>query len=110
MLRETASNFFDSEQEEDRQLRTDADHGNLVEIIQCRDFDVLVKGKKIDNSKDFLPAFSLMLAAKYMFNVTYGSNIASTTILLQKLILGLNDGMKPPSKGLHLITKFKKII
>ena len=91
MLRETASNFFDSRQEENRQPRNDADHGNLVEIIQCRDFDVLVKGEKIANSKDFLHAFSVVLAAKYMFSVTYAPNIVSTMIFLENLILGLND-------------------
>ena len=69
MLRETPSSFFDSEEEENRQLRTrcnDADHGNLVEIIQYRNFDVLVEGEIIANSKDFLRAFTVMLAAHYV--------------------------------------------
>ena len=112
MLRETPSSFFDSE-EENRQPRircNDADHGNLVETIQCRDFDVLVEGEIIANSKDFLRAFSVMFAAFCVFNVTYTPNIASTMMLLQKTILGLNKGMKPPSKVLQLITKFKKLI
>ena len=113
MLPETPSSFLDSEEEENRQPRSrcnDADHGNLVEIIQCRDFDVLVEGEKIANSKVFLRAFSVMLAAHYVFNVTYAPNIASTMMLLQKLILGLNDGMKPPSKVLHLMTKLERLI
>ena len=49
-----------------------------------------------------------MLAAHYAFNVTYAPNIASTMMLLQKLILRLNDDMKPPSKVLRFITKLKK--
>ena len=56
MLQETPSSFLDSEEEENRQPRircNNADHGNLVEIIQCRDFDVLVEGEKIANSKRF---------------------------------------------------------
>ena len=108
MLRETPSSFFNSEEEENRQPRircNDVDHGNLVEIIQCRDLDVLEEGEKITNCKDFLRAFSVMLAAHFVFNVTYAPNIASTMMLLQKLILGLNSGMKPPSKVLHLIMK-----
>ena len=111
MLRETPGSFFDSEEEEYRQTRiscNDVDHGILVEIIQCRDFDVLVEGEKITNSKDFLRAFSVMLAAHSVFNVTYAPNIASTMMLLQKLILELNGDMGPPSKVLHLITKLKK--
>ena len=113
MLRETPSSFFDSEEEENRQPRircNDADHGNLVEVTQCRDFDFLVEGEKTANRKDVLRAFSVMLAAQYVFNVTYAPNIASTMMLLQKLILGLNDDMKPPSKVLHLTTKLKKLI
>ena len=51
-----------------------------------------------------------MLTAHYVFNVTYAPNIASTMMVLQKLILGHNDGMKPLSKVLQLITKFKKLI
>ena len=113
VLRETTSSFFDSEEEENRQPRirwNDVDHGNLVKIIQCWDFDLLIEGKITGNSKDFLRAFSVTLTAHYVFNVTYAPNIASTMIVLQKLILGHNDGMKPLSKVLQLITKFKKLI
>ena len=51
-----------------------------------------------------------MLVEQYVIHVTYAPNIASTMVLLQKLILGLNNGMKPPSKVLNLITKLKKLI
>ena len=61
------------------------------------------KARKMVNSKDFPRAFSVMLAAHYVFNVTYAPNIAFTMILLQKLILGLKNSMKPPSKVLHII-------
>ena len=69
-----------------------------------------MEGEKIANSEDFLRVFSVMLAAYYMFNVTFAPNIGSTMTFPQKLILGLNDGMKPPSKKLHLITKLKILI
>ena len=66
--------------------------------------------REIANSKDFSRTFGVMLVEQYVIHVTYAPNIASTMVLLQKLILGLNNGMKPPSKVLNLITKLKKLI
>lgn len=50
-----------------------------------------------------------MKAEHYVFNVVYAPAVASTVILVQKLLLGLKVGQKMMNKVLKLITKLKAI-
>ena len=54
--------------------------------------------------------FGILFLAYYVFNVAYAERVESSMQLIQKLLLGLSDGVNVPAKVLSLTATIKKVI
>ena len=58
------------------------------------------------STKDFIHAMATVLAAHYVFNVTYASKTFGAMYFMQKYLLGIDDETKCPSK----VLTFSKLV
>ena len=73
-------------------------------------YSILVGNVVVAETSDFVETFTLLLGAFYIFNVEYPKKLEATLLLFQKIILGISDRSKLPSKVLTLMSNLKKAL
>ena len=81
-------------------------------LIDCKEdpfeddlqFSLLVEGVQVCTCGDLVPAFALMFATYYIYNLSYPDAIQGTMTFFQTTFLKIQDGVKKDYKVSRLMT------
>ena len=113
LLRERESHvvFFDENIQQPRTVCGFTAEADLPKIIKpATKSEIKIEDVTTGYNIDFVKEFGIMLLAYYVFNVAYAERVESSMQLIQKLLLGLSDGVNVPAKVLSLTATIKKVI
>ena len=71
-------------------------------------YSVAVENITVEETRDMVKAFVMLLCVFYIFNLEYPKKLKVTFLIIQKLFLRISDKCKMPSGVLKLMSDLKK--
>ena len=115
LLQEDSAFLFDDRETTNLQPRLlvdvlDMNQNVIYEKVFQKDahFKIYIEKFSIAEVQDFVKAVTILIAAHYVFNVTYSKKLHSTHCFIQKYLLEMRGNSNCLIKVLNLMSKLKK--